>query len=220
MKALNASAKSLNSSINTLKEIADRADKSSAAITAGVPTIVKGLTDLKAGLLKAGAGLTTLQKLATSQEYGFAQMVIGATAQPGAFLQTPDIPDTAQQASTSQQFVAPAGAAAAPVTASYGVRGTEVEPTGPQAFCRTTVTNNTTGVTGTPTTDPIGAGAATTGFLPVATTSPFAAGFGQAGTDSATATTIPTVTVTTGDIYTVNLACIDTTPISETDPTN
>ena len=219
---LNASAKALDSALKTLKTVADRADANGNAFVAAAPAVLKGLSDLRDGLLAAGAGLTTLQKLAGSQEYGYAQISVGGTPQQGAFVQTPDIPDTVQQASTSQQFVTPGGTVAGTtLAASYGIRGGEIEPTGPQGFCRTTVVNDTTGTTGTLPGDPIGApGGSTTGFLTVATSTPFAAGFGPAGSDTPITAAVPTVTVTAGDVYTVNVACIDTPPISATDVTN
>ena len=108
---LNSSTTSAGNAINTLKVIADRADANAKTVLDAAPAIIKGLTDLKTGLEAAGAGLTSLQKLATSQEYGFGQVIVleaGPTPNPqeGSFIETPDIPDTVQQAMTTQQFVA------------------------------------------------------------------------------------------------------------------
>lgn len=229
VKTLNNSAKSLNSSIKSLKEIADRADKSSAAITAGVPTIVKGLTDLKTGLLAAGAGLTQLKTLATSQEYGIAQMIVlegGTTPNPqeGSFLETPDIPDTVQQGMTTQQFVAQQ---AGTLIVAYGVRSNEKDGTGasdPAAACKVTVTDEEGG---TETTAPNAAlGGVPFQFVntkssltsTVAGNEGFPFGLKTVAPDADVTQNLTTaLPVVAGETYTVGMSCVDTTP-SPTDP--
>ena len=147
VNTLTNSAKSLNGALNDLKTIADRADKTAAGITAGVPAIVKGLTDLRTGLFAAGAGLTSLRTLATSTEYGFAPGDViepGPTPNPQGTRssQTPDIPDSVQQAtgrrsSSSRQNTGT-------LLVAYGVRSAESDGTGagdPAAACTITVTN-------------------------------------------------------------------------------
>jgi hypothetical protein len=212
-------------------------DGINAQIAAIVPAVTKALTDLQAGLLQlkagletAGAGLTSLKTLATSQEYGFGQLLTSTggppTAEAGSFVVTPDIPDAVQQAQTTQQFVAQHNGV---LIVAYGVRSNETDGTGasnPAALCKVTVTNE--GGT-TETTAPNGA----IGGLPfqpvpnksaMTSTTTANAGFpfglktdNTASDADQTVTFASTVAVATGDTYTVGLSCVDTSP-SASDP--
>jgi hypothetical protein len=124
----------------------DGVDTRLKTIEAAAPQIVKGLSDLsdaakglKAGLEQASAGLNGLKTLATSQEYGEAQVFIGATPVAGAFLVTPDIPDSVQQAQVQQTYIA---TGAGTINVQVAVRSAESDGTGsslPAAHCRVTV---------------------------------------------------------------------------------
>jgi uncharacterized protein YoxC len=205
------------------------------AIEAGVPAVFDALTklgdaatQLKAGLEQAGAGLNSLKTLATSQEYGFGQLLTSTggppTAEAGSFVETPDIPDAVQQAQTTQQFVAQHNGV---LIVLYGVRSNETDGTGaakPAAFCKATVTNEG-GSTETTAANPNLGGLP---FQPVpnksamTSTDPANAGFPfglkQTGADAdQTVTFASTVAVAAGDTYTVGLSCVDTSP-DATDP--
>jgi hypothetical protein len=204
-------------------------------IEAGVPAVFDALTklgdaakQLKDGLTAAGAGLNSLKTLATSQEYGFGQLLTSTggppTAEAGSFIETPDIPDTVQQAMTEQQFVAQHNGV---LIVLYGVRSNESDGTGasnPAANCKVTVTN-AAGTTQTTAANPSFGGLP---FQPVpnksamTSTDPANAGFPfglkQNGADAdQTVTFASTVTVAAGATYTVGLSCVDTSP-SSTDP--
>jgi hypothetical protein len=203
-------------------------------IEAGVPQVIDSLTKLgaaaqalKDGLTQVGAGLTSLKTLATSTEYGFGQLVVlspGPNAEAGSFIETPDIPDSVQQAQSTQQFVAQH---TGNLAVAYGVRSAESDGTGasnPAAFCKVTVTNKTD-TTQTTAANPSLGGLP---FQPVnnkstlTSTDPANAGFPfglkQSGPDADQTTTfVSTVPVTAGDTYTVGLACVDTSA-SATDP--
>jgi hypothetical protein len=213
--ALGKSTKSATSAIAALKIIADRGDKNAKTVLDAAPAILKALTDLKDGLTAAGTGLTSLKTLATSQEYGIAQV----SGEAGTFLETPDIPDTVQQAQVSRQFTA---TVAGPVqeTVAYGVRSNEGDGDGTVAAanCRVTVAN-ATGVTESTTGGPVG-----NGFLSVLTkstltsTTPANAGFpfglktAAPDADVTQNFTTAAVPVAAGERYTVTLACVDLTP--------
>lgn len=188
-----------------------------------IPGFVSALTQLRDGLTAAGAGLTSLQKLATSTEYGFGQVVVGATPQGGSFVVTPDIPDAVQQAQTEQQFIAQT---AGNITVLYGVRSFETDGDGttPAAVCKVTVTNEA-GVTQTTAANTALGGLP---FQPVPTksapTSTVAANagfpFGLKTAAPDADETVPfnsTVAVAPADTYTVGMSCVDTSP-SSTDP--
>src|SRR4051812_17448957 len=125
-----------------LKVIEDAAPQ----IISGLGQLKDAATQLKDGLTAAGDGLTKLKTLATSQEYGFGQLLVisaGPTvnAEGGSFIVTPDIPDAVQQAQTSQQFVAQHSGT---LSVAYGVRSGESDGTGasnPAAVCRVWVMN-------------------------------------------------------------------------------
>jgi hypothetical protein len=210
----------------TTTATADDVNKRLHVIEAGVPTIVKGLGDLKTGLEAAGAGLTSLKTLATSTEYGFAQVLVtqpAIAAEAGSFVETPDIPDTVQQAQSTQQFVAQH---TGNLIVAYGVRSAESDGTGasnPAALCKVTVTQgNTTQTTaanpaigGLPF-QPVNNKSALTSTDPANASFPF--GLKQTGPDADQTTNyVSTVGVTAGDTYSVGLACVDTSP-SATDP--
>jgi hypothetical protein len=197
-------------------------------IEASVPAVLDALTKLKDGLTAAAAGLNSLKTLATSQEYGFGQLLTSTggppTAEAGSFIETPDIPDTVQQAMTEQQFVAQHNGV---LIVLYGVRSNESDGTGasnPAANCKVTVTNKA-GTTQTTAANPNFGGLP---FQPVpnksamTSTDPANAGFPfglkQNGTDAdQTVTFASTVAVAAGDTYTVGLSCVDTSP-SSSDP--
>src|SRR3954447_2088221 len=132
-------SKGLDGRIKTIEDAAP-------VIISGLTQLKDGLTELKDGLTQAGDGLNKLKTLATSQEYGFGQaLVISAgpvvNSEPGSFIMTPDIPDTVQQAQTSQQFIAQHSGT---LSVSYGVRSNESDGTGasdPAALCRVWVMN-------------------------------------------------------------------------------
>ena len=209
--------------------IADRADANAKTVLDAAPAIIKGLTDLKTGLEAAGAGLTSLQKLATSQEYGFGQVIVleaGPTPNPqeGSFIQTPDIPDTVQQGMTTQQFVAQNDGT---LIVAYGVRSNETDGTGasnPAAACKVTVTNQT-GDIATTAQEPL-LGNVPFQFVPtkstltstVAGNQGFPFGLKTVAPDADVTQNLTTaVAVATGESYTVGMSCVDTTP-SSTDP--
>jgi X-X-X-Leu-X-X-Gly heptad repeat protein len=203
-----------------LKVIEDAAPQ----IIDGLSKLKDGLTQLKDGLTQAGDGLTKLKTLATSQEYGFGQVLVisaGPTvnAEGGSFIQTPDIPDAVQQAQTSQQFIAQHTGT---VSVAYGVRSGESDGTGaanPAAFCRVWVMNEA---------DDLGQTAANAAlggvpFQPVNTKSPmtstdpanagFPFGLKQSGADADVTTTLnTTVAVAAGDTVRVGMSCVDTSP--------
>jgi hypothetical protein len=189
-QAQNARIKKLSKDLTAAKKVLDStSDNATTALTkidnldgrlkvieGGVPTIIKALGDLKDGLTQAGAGLTSLKTLATSTEYGIGQVFIGATPQAGAFLVTPDIPDTVQQAQTSGTFLA---SGAGTIHVFVGVRSAESDGDGsvPAAHCRVTVI----GSGGSTTTSKPNAGLGGAPFWPINTKS------AQTSTDAANA---------------------------------
>jgi hypothetical protein len=210
--------------------LANGLDTRVKTIEAGIPAVLDALTklgtaaqQLKDGLTAAGAGLNSLKTLATSQEYGFGQLLTSTggppTAEAGSFVETPDIPDAVQQAQTTQQFVAQHNGV---LIVLYGVRSNESDGTGasnPAAQCKVTVTNEG-GTTQTTAANPSLGGLP---FQPVPTksamtsTDPANAGFPfglkQTGADAdQTVTFASTVAVAAGDTYTVGLSCVDTSP--------
>jgi X-X-X-Leu-X-X-Gly heptad repeat protein len=239
--ALTTSVNTQTKSLADLTTLVTGIDNRLKAIEAGVPAVLDGLnkladaanqlkdglTQLKTGLEQAGAGLNSLKTLATSQEYGFGQLIVlnpGPNAEAGSFVETPDIPDAVQQAQTEQQFVAQH---TGNLAVAYGVRSNESDGTGasnPAAVCKVTVTN-AGGTTQTTAANPSLGGLP---FQPVnnksamTSTDPANAGFPfglkQTGADADQTTTfVSTVPVTAGATYTVGLACVDTSP-STTDP--
>lgn len=215
--------------IKALQFLAGRADKNATTVLAAAPAIIKGLTDLQAGLVAAGAGLNSLKTLAGATEYGITQVsVISAgpvtNPQVGSFVVTPDVPDAAQQGQTTQNFVANNTGALA---VSYGVRSNETDGTGatnPAALCRVTVTNEGGDIQST-TGGPI---AGLGGFVPVNVKSPltsttagnegFPFGPKTTGADADVLTTLVTgINVVANDSYSVSMSCVDTSP-SATDP--
>ena len=166
--------------------------------------------------------MNKLKTLATSTEYGFGQVIVlqpAATPQPGSFVETPDIPDTVQQAQAEQQFVAQH---TGNLAVAYGVRSAESDGTGsgnPAALCKVTVTN-AAGTTQTTAANPALGGLP---FQPVnnksalTSTDPANAGFPfglkTSGADADQTTTfVSTVPVAAGQTYTVGMACVDTSP--------
>jgi hypothetical protein len=218
--------------LKTIEDLAKSVDARLKVIEGAAPQIIDGLSQLKTaaeqlktGLETAGAGLTSLKTLAGAVEYGIGQVVIGATAQGGSFVVTPDIPDAVQQAMTTQQFVAQN---AGPVSVLYGVRSGESDGTGsalPAAHCRVTVTNEAGDIATTAANPSLGG----LPFQPVndksALTSTIAANAGfpfglktTAPDEDKTTTFASGVSVATaGDSYEVALSCVDTSA-SSTDP--
>jgi hypothetical protein len=228
LRTLGETVASHSNSITDLQGQSGKLDTRLKAIEAAAPQIIDALTKLKDGLTQAAAGLNSLKTLATSQEYGFGQLLTSTggppTAEAGSFVETPDIPDTVQQAQTEQQFVAQHNGV---LIVLYGVRSNESDGTGagnPAANCKVTVTNKG-GTTQTTAANPSFGGLP---FQPVPTksamtsTDPANAGFPfglkQNGADAdQTVTFASTVAVAAGDTYTVGLSCVDTSP-SSTDP--
>jgi hypothetical protein len=182
---------------------------------------LKALSDAVQGQI--APGLKRLGDFVAAPEYGFAQLVVasaGPTLNPqlGSFVVTPDIPDTVQQAQTTQQFVAQHTGA---LVVLYGVRSGETDGAGTvaAAHCKVTLTNEGQ----TTQTTPANAALGGLPFQPVdersALTSTdeankgFPFGLKQSGADADKPETFQsTVTVSAGDTYTVGLACVDTTP--------
>jgi hypothetical protein len=217
-------------------------------IEAGVPAVLDALTklgdaatQLKAGLEAAGAGLTSLKTLATSQEYGVGQVLLGATPAGGSFVVTPDIPDAVQQAQTTQVFNAGAGSGQIHVLVAVRSNESDGDGTNPAAHCRVTVVDDL-GHTTTSKPTPAGAGIGTAPFYPILTksamtsTDPANAGFmfglKSTGADADHAVDLTDTTGGTGNAvapdgtpatasvtksYTVSLSCVDLSP-STTDP--
>ena len=122
-----------------------------AAIQAAVPTVLSSLTalgdaakQLKAGLETAGAGLTTLgnsfKGSLAAAEYGVVQLYFDPEgdgfeaddAVPGQMLVSSDVPDDANQATTSGKLLlsVPNGTTARPVALKAGMRSGEKDGTG------------------------------------------------------------------------------------------
>jgi X-X-X-Leu-X-X-Gly heptad repeat protein len=221
-RTLGQTVASHTNSLQSLQTLAGNIDGRLKTIEAAAPQILDALTKLKDGLTQAADGLTKLKTLATSTEYGIGQLIVLEPApnpQEGSFVETPDIPDSVQQAQTEQQFIAQQTGTLA---VAYGVRSAESDGTGssnPAAFCKVTVTNKA-GTTQTTAGNPSLGGLP---FQPVdnksalTSTDPSNAGFPfglkATGPDADQTTTfVSTVTVTAGDTYTVGLACVDTSP--------
>jgi hypothetical protein len=221
-------------SLADLQTLANGIDGRLKLIEAAAPQIIDGLTklqqaalDLKAGLETAGAGLNSLKTLATSQEYGIGQAIIlvGATPTPqaGSFVETPDIPDTVQQAQTSQRFKA---GHIGTLIVQYAVRSNENDGTGaalPAALCKVTVTNEL-GVTESTAPNPAIGGlpfqpvpdkSAMTSTIPANAGFPF--GLKTTAPDQDKTVTLATAvpvdnTNAANDTYEVEMACVDTSP--------
>jgi hypothetical protein len=203
-------------------------------IEGAAPQIIDGLgqlktaaEQLKTGLETAGAGLNSLKTLAGAVEYGIGQVIVlqpAPGAQAGSFVVTPDIPDTVQQAQTTQEFVAQH---AGNVAVAFGVRSGESDGTGsanPAALCKVTVSAEG----GTPQTTAANPGIGGLPFQPVndkstlTSTIPANAGFpfglkSTAPDDDKTTTFVTSVAVAIGDTYSVGLSCVDTSA-SASDP--
>lgn len=236
IKKVAAGLRAVTVTVGTIAGIDDRLK----TIEGAAPQIITGLGQLKTGLETVGAGLTALKTLAGSTEYGIGQVFVGATPAAGAFLVTPDIPDAVQQAQTSGTFIA---GNAGLITVRVGVRSAESDGDGtiPAAHCRVTVTGP--GATLATTSKPNAAlGGAP--FYPINTKSALTstetanAGFPfgpkSSGTDADTLVDLTDIggsgNATTplgpgtestaagaGQMFTVQLACVDTSA-SSTDP--
>lgn len=237
-------------------------------LLAAAPQLVSGLTQLRDGslqlrdgLVAAGNGLKALQTaLETrvgpgleaagtairSTEYGIGQVLVGGSPLPGAFLVTPDVPDAAQQAQTSQEFVVPPGDAGAPgspagpIDVVVGVRSAESDGTGPDnpaAACRVTIDGSDGSAPGNPaqgignfTSSTPNAALGGAPFYGIPTKSPQTSTadenrgfpFGPKSDDVLVNLTTPDnsagdATAVVAEPFSVNLSCIDTSP-SATDP--
>jgi hypothetical protein len=202
-------------------------------IESAAPAIVDGLSKLKAA---TEAGFAKVTTVLSSTEYGVGQAIVVVdplgtptpTPEAGNFVVTPDIPDTVQQAQTSQTFKAQHIGL---LVVQYAVRSGETDGTGasdPAALCKVTVTNELGATQSTAANPAIG----NLPFQPVpnksalTSTIPANAGFPfglktTAPDEDKTVTFQSTVPVdntdATNDTYTVGLACVDTSP-STTDP--
>ena len=163
-----------------------------------------------------------------------AQLSVGGTAVPGAFVVTPDIPDTVQQAQASGSFNAWTNTGA--ITIAVAVRSAESDGDGTvaAAHCRVTGTDQA----GRIVTSSPNAGLNGAPFYPINTKSALTStDAGNAGfpfgpkttgadadhfvdlTDVGTNATQPlgATNVAAGSNVLIQLACVDTTP-STTDP--
>ncbi|HEX2086522.1 MAG TPA: hypothetical protein VHF89_12640 [Solirubrobacteraceae bacterium] len=187
------------------------------ALEAGVRELAAATT---AGFGEVETALTDIGDFLGATEYGFAQILVGANAQGGSFVVTPDLPDTVQQAMTAQHFVAQHSG---DIVVLYGVRSGENDGTGadnPAAHCRVTVVNEDASEVGSTAANP---GLGNLPFQPVndrsALTSenpnnsgfPFGLKTNDNGNDEEdkTTTLATTVTVAAGDVYEVSLSCVD-----------
>ena len=230
--ALKKLADTVNTGLPGLSSKLDAVDGRLKVIEGAAPQIIQGLTDLKAGLEKAGAGLTKLQTLGTSTEYGIGQVFIAGNPEPGAFVVTPDIPDAVQQAQVTNQFIASQSGA---ITLQVGVRSAETDGTGadnPAAHCRVTVQQLGAAATRTSLPNAALGGAP---FHPINTkskqTSTEAANAGfpfgpkTSGDDADVLTDLTTggnstapagsPSATAGTPFSVTLACVDVSPSTE-----
>jgi hypothetical protein len=245
--ALTTSVAQHTKSLADLQVLAGGIDTRLKAIEAGVPQVLDGLTklqqaalDLKQGLLdlKAGTegGFAKVTTVLSSTEYGVGQAIVvvdpGGTPTPtpeaGNFVVTPDIPDTVQQAQTSQTFKAQHIGL---LLVQYAVRSGETDGTGaanPAALCKVTVTNELGATQSTAPNPAIGNlpfqpvpdKSALTSTIPANAGFPF--GLKTTAPDEDKVVTFPTTvpvdnTDATNDTYTVGLSCVDTSP-STTDP--
>jgi hypothetical protein len=213
----------VNTSLGSLSTKVDGVDGRLKVIEGAAPAIIKGLSDLK-------AGLEGLQKLGTSTEYGVGQVFIGGNPEPGAFVATPDIPDAVQQATVTSQFIAGQNGA---ITMRVGVRSAESDGTSgsdPAASCRVTIVQEGAAPnarTSLPNPDLGGAPFwSIHNKSPQTSTTETSFPFGLISTDqTADLTTGANSTApagspaaTAGTPYTVTLSCVDTTA-SKDDPT-
>jgi hypothetical protein len=199
------------------------------ALKTGVETLAaattSGFAEVSAGFDEVEAALTDIGDFLGSTEYGFGQVYIGATKAGGAFVVTPNVPDDVQQAQTHQRFQA---ASAGDLEVRYGVRSNENDGTGasnPAAHCKVQVTNEDSSETAA-TAPNIALGGAQ--FQPVndksavTSTAPANAGFPfsqkedavgpPAGEEDKVTAFSTTVTVAAGDVYFVDMSCVDISP--------
>jgi X-X-X-Leu-X-X-Gly heptad repeat protein len=255
----------INTAIGALRSLSNGNKQGVDFLLAAAPQLVSGLTQLRDGslqlrdgLVAAGEGLKKLQAALETQigpglqaagtairstEYGIGQVLVGGQPLPGAFLVTPDVPDAAQQAQTSQDFVVPPsesaapGSSAGPIDVVVGVRSAESDGTGddnPAAACRVTidgsdVANGAQGV-GNFTTSRANPALGGAPFYGIPTKSPQTStaeenkGFPFGPKSDDVLVNLTTAENSAGDAtavvaepFSVNLSCIDTTP-SATDP--
>jgi hypothetical protein len=111
---------------------ADSAQGGVNAVLSQVPAVLDGLTKLAAGLTSAGEGLTKIGNALAAQEYGVVKVQVGGVDQPGAILDSADIPDDSNAAIVTGTMLVtiPAGATNTPITLLAGVRSGESDGTG------------------------------------------------------------------------------------------
>lgn len=170
--------------------------------------------------------VTRLNTYVSATEYGIAQVMIdggggGLLTQHGAFLTTPDIPDTSQQAMVSRQYLA---ISAGNVVVRWGIRSAESDGTAfedPAGFCSITVLSGRVSST-TPGDFAVGGEpfarapqrSALTSADPANAGWPF--GLKTSGADAdKTQDFTSSISVTAGESFTVSLACIDPTTTSD-----
>jgi hypothetical protein len=227
VKKLQKNLKAATKSLNVVKTTVSDQGKTLTALDTSVKGIDGRLKVIEGAAPQIITGLQSLKTLASATEYGIGQVVVlepTPNPQEGSFVETPDIPDTVQQAQTTQQFVAQQ---TGNLAVAYGVRSGESDGTGaslPAAHCKVTVTN------AGGTTETTAANGALGGlpFQPVndksslTSTIPANAGFPfglktTAPDDDKTTTFVSSVGVVAGATYTVGLSCVDLSP-STTDP--
>jgi hypothetical protein len=111
---------------------ADSAQGGVNAVLGQVPAVLDGLTKLAAGLTSAGEGLTKIGNALAAQEYGVVKVQVGGVDQPGAILDSADIPDDSNAAVVTGTVLVtiPANATNTPITLLAGVRSGESDGTG------------------------------------------------------------------------------------------
>ncbi len=140
---------------------------------------------------------------------------------------TPDIPDSVQQAMTTQQFKAQGSGT---ITVLYGVRSGESDGTGsslPAAHCKVTVSNESNEIETTAANaslggvpfQPVNTKSALTSTTPANAGFPFGLKTDNTANDADVTTTFASAVnvLAANDTYTVGLSCVDTSA-SSTDP--
>jgi len=116
-KAVATTVAGLNAKADAINKRVDAGDKATSTLDGKVNTVIATATDaltkLQAGLIQVGDGLKSLAASYTNFEYGVVQLYSGTTAMPGAFLATPRLDPTVEQATVTGQFpcLAPTGGA-------------------------------------------------------------------------------------------------------------
>lgn len=232
--------RSLDKTLDSLQALAKGTDGKANTLLAAAPQLISGLTQLGDAVTKQIApgltkladavekqiapGLTRLGTAVASTEYAVGQVFVGGTPLAGAFIVTPDIPDAAQQAQVSQQFVVTTPQAPAAITVRVAVRTAESDgktPTDPAAACRVTVDGDGSPpagfVTSTPNANLGGAPFHPIPGSPQTKTDEPAFPFGPKSDDvfvdlTTAENSAGTAMANTGVPFSVSLACVDTSP--------